>query len=77
MTSQYPPKQTALEAYEANQAKIQKLLQEIKAGLEAHDKNCHPRHHWGHVGDLTYIATELQEINNRLHRVGEYAEVAT
>lgn len=68
----YPLNQTALEAYEEHQAKIQKLLRQITLGIEAHDKNCHPRHHWGHVGDLASIEETLQDISDRLHGEGEY-----
>jgi molecular chaperone GrpE (heat shock protein) len=67
---------TALEAYEEKQAEIEKLLKQIKAGLLKHDRGCNPRHHWGHVGDLNEIESELRNIRNRLLREGEYAEAA-
>jgi hypothetical protein len=69
----YPPKQTALEAYEEHQARIQGLIKQISAGIEAHDKKCHPRHNWGHVGDLASIEETLRDISDRLHSEGEYA----
>lgn len=69
--------QTALEAYEEKQAEIEKLLLQIKAGLLAHDRDCTPRHHWGHVGDLSRIANELSDIRDRLHGTGEYEKPLT
>ena len=66
--------QTALEAYEEKQAEIEKLIRQIKNGLLQHDRGCNPHHHWGHVGDLTSIAEQLQDIKDRLHRTGEYAD---
>lgn len=64
--------QTALEAYEDKQAEIERLLKQIKEGLLKHDRGCTPRHHWGHVGDLTSIAEQLTDIKDRLHQTGEY-----
>ena len=61
----------ALEAYEAKQAEIEKLLKQIKAGLLQHDRGCTPRHHWGHVGDLNQIVSELSDIRDRLHGKSE------
>jgi len=69
----------ALEQYETAQIKIKRLLKQIEAGLEKHDRKTSGQggHHWGHVGDLNRIAGELEEINNLLHSKGEYAEVLT
>ncbi len=69
-------KTTALEEYEAKQDEIEKLLKQIKAGLQAHDRRASGQggHHWGHVGDLTKIAGDLQDISDRLHGKGEYAK---
>lgn len=64
--------QTALEAYETKQAEIEKLLKQIRAGLLAHDRECTPRHNWGHVGDLNSIVSDLTDVRDRLHGVGEY-----
>ena len=65
----------SLEKYEEKQAEIEKLLREIKAGLQVHDRNASGQggHHWGHVGDLNRIVGELQDISDRLHGKGEYA----
>ena len=62
----------ALETYEAKQAEIEKLLKQKRAGLLAHDRGCTTRHHWGHVGDLNNIVSELSDIRDRLQGVGEY-----
>lgn len=69
---------TALEAYEARQAEIQRLLKQIEDGLEKHDRraSCIAGHHWGHVGDLISIADTLQDLSDRLHLTGEYSKTA-
>lgn len=68
-------KQDSLKEYEAKQKEIRKLLKQIEAGLEKHDRNASSEggHHWGHVGDLASIASTLTEIKDRLHGTGEYA----
>ncbi len=70
--------QTALSEYETKQAEIKKLLKQIEAGLEKHDRKASSRggHNWGHVGDLNSIADTLTDIKDRLHETGEYAETA-
>ena len=70
-------KNDPLKEYEKQQARIQKLLKQIEAGLLKHDRDASGPggHHWGHVGDLTSMADTLQDIKDRLHQTGEYAEV--
>lgn len=70
--------QTALEAYKEKQAEIKKLLAQITAGIEAHDRRASSKggYHWGHVGDLTDIAAKLTDIKDSLHGTGEYATPA-
>ena len=70
-----PVEDTALEAYEAKQAEIRKLLKQIEDGLQRHDRRASSLigHHWGHVGDLVSIAETLTDIKDRLHLTGEYA----
>ena len=70
--------QTALNEYEKKQEEIQKILKQIAAGLEKHDRAASGLggHNWGHVGDLTDIVTTLQDIKDRLHQTGEYAQAA-
>jgi hypothetical protein len=63
---------TALEAYKEKQAEIEKLLQQIKDGLLAHDRAQVNGHNWGHVGDLASIKETLIDIRDRLHGAGEY-----
>jgi len=69
-------KENALKVYEEKQAEIEKLLKQIAAGLQAHDRRASGQggHHWGHVGDLTDIEVELREISDRLNGRGEYAK---
>jgi len=69
---------TSLKEYEKRQAQLKKLLKQIEAGLEKHDRDASKDggHHWGHVGDLASIVEILTDIKDRLHRTGEYAEVA-
>lgn len=68
----------ALLNYEDRKEEIQKLLKEIAAGLEEHDRKASLSggHHWGHVGDLNQVAEELSDIRNKLMGKGEYAEPA-
>lgn len=71
-------RENALMQYEAKQAEIKKLLRQIEAGMQKHDRNASRDpggHHWGHVGDLMSIAETLTDLRDRLHGTGEYAEV--
>jgi len=65
-----------LEDYEAEQARIQKILKQIATALIVHDKMASGQggHHWGHVGDLRHAESQLEEIRNRLMGTGEYAK---
>jgi hypothetical protein len=69
----------SLMKYEEKQAEIKKLLKQIEAGLEKHDRDASGNggHHWGYVGDLSSIADTLTDLRDRLHRTGEYAEVVS
>jgi hypothetical protein len=69
-------KQQALLKYEDQKGEIKRLLQQIKTGLEEHDRNASLEggHHWGHVGDLNRIESELRDIRDRLMSEGEYAK---
>lgn len=71
--------ETPLQAYEAAQEEIRRLLKQIEAGLEAHDKRASANaggHTWGHVGDLNGITQTLKDIKDRLHVSGEYKKIA-
>ena len=67
----------SLAQYEKRQAEIRKLLKQIEAGLEKHDRKASGQggHHWGHVGDLADIAATLVDLKDRLHQTGEYAKI--
>ena len=66
----------SLKEYEAEQARIKKLLKQIETSLVVHDHNASGLggHHWGHVGDLRHAAGNLEEIRNFLMGTGEYAK---
>jgi hypothetical protein len=66
----------SLQKYEEKQAEIEKLLKQIAAGLQAHDRRASGQggHHWGHVGDLNYVAGQLREVSDMLNGKGEYAK---
>ncbi len=69
---------SAVKTYEDKQAEIRKLLKQIEAGLQKHDRSASGQGgiNWGHVGDLTSIASTLTELKDRLHLSGEYSEAA-
>jgi hypothetical protein len=70
-------KANSLKEYKAEQARIKKLLKQIEAGLEKHDRNASSNpggHHWGHVGDLGHVAANLEELRDFLMGTGEYAK---
>jgi hypothetical protein len=64
----------ALKEYEQKQAEIAKLLKQITAGMQKHDRDasCQGGHNWCHVGDLASIAETLTGIRDQLHHTGEY-----
>ena len=64
----------ALKTYEEKQAAIKKLLKQIDHGLEKHDRERTEAINWGHVGDLTYIEEQLQQVKDMLYRTGEFAK---
>lgn len=68
-------RENSLQKYEEKQAHIKKLLKQIETSLIVHDRMASGPggHHWGHVGDLTRIEGELQDIRDRLMGIGEYA----
>ena len=65
----------ASETYKTRQKNIALLIAKIKAGLDAHgeEQSQHPRD-WGYTGDLAAIEATLQDLSDRLHGEGEYAE---
>lgn len=68
--------QNALTEYEKKQIIIKKLLKQIEAGLEKHDRKASKQggHHWGHVGDLDHIEEQLTEARDFLMGTGEFAK---
>jgi hypothetical protein len=69
-------KASSLKEYEAEQVRIKKLLKQIEVGLEKHDRKASGQggHHWGHVGDLGHVASDLEELRDFLMGIGEYAK---
>jgi len=63
--------QTSTERYQEQQAEIAELLKQIQMGLAQHDRSASQKN-WGHVGDLTSIASTLTDLRDRLHGIGEY-----
>ena len=75
MTTQTKP--TALDAYMAAHADALALVERIHAAIENHDISPAPEQiHWGHVGDIAEIRSQLQAISDRLFLEGEYAPEA-
>lgn len=70
--------ESLLERYELTQDEIRKLLRQIEAGLEAHDKRASSNggHNWGHVGDLSHVKDILNDVKDKLHLTGEYKKIA-
>ena len=68
--------ENSLTEYEAEQARIKKLLKQIETSLVVHDHNASGLggHHWGHVGDLRHVAGNLEELRDFLMGTGEYAK---
>ena len=72
-----PTKRTALDAYLENHTAALELAERITAAIENHDTDPIPEQiHWGHVGDIAEIRSELQAISDRLFAEGEYAPEA-
>lgn len=66
-------RENALMKYEAVQAEIEALLKEINTGLLLHDEQAKAKGvNWEHAGDLSRIRSELADIRDRLHGMGEY-----
>ena len=70
-------KRTALQAYMENQTVALALIERIHEAIENHDDAPAPEQiHWGHVGDIAEIRSQLQAISDRLFLEGEYAPEA-
>jgi hypothetical protein len=70
-------KRTALQAYMENQTAVLALVERIHEAIENHDTDPTPEAiHWGHVGDIAEIRSELQALSDRLFFEGEFAPQA-
>ena len=66
-------KPTALDAFLAAKAEIDTILERLTA-LSADLFATNPDEiHWGHVGDLGRLKTQLQDIADRAFHEGEYS----
>jgi hypothetical protein len=66
--------QTALDAFIARKAEIDRMLTRIQ-GLSDDHFNIRPDDvHWGHVGDLAYHAEQLRRITDSAFHEGEHAD---
>jgi len=67
-------KQTAFDAFMARKAKIDVMLERLKALSDDHF-DCAPDNiHWGHVGSLAYYAELLKRITDSAFKEGEHAD---
>ena len=55
-----------MKEYHENQKKARALLKEIETGLDRHEGLVGDRINWGHVGDLSYVVGQLEEIKSFL-----------
>jgi len=69
---------TAAGEYKQRHDDVHRLMAGISKGLAAHSENASKQGgiHWGHVGDVTSIHRQLQDIHDRLHAQGEYSKGA-
>jgi hypothetical protein len=64
---------TALEAFLAAKAGIDRNLARLKALSDDHFEADPEALNWGHVGDLQRLLAGLQDLTDRVGREGEYA----
>lgn len=64
----------AVAALIARKAEIDDMLARLQNLSDEHFHTNPDDIHWGHVGDLTDMATKLSEITDRAFGEGEYAE---
>lgn len=66
-----PEIQTAFKTHKANiLAQLDTIEKYIKANANYDLKTIH----WGHVGDLAYMESQLKDLVDRINGTGEYAE---
>jgi len=54
-------------AYNTAVADACSALEQLKAGLTAHAKDQQAGGNWGHVGDMTHLAAQLQQLAGQLN----------
>ena len=68
-----PDNRTALEAFIANKAEIDTMLERLKALSDEHFGVSPDDINWGHVGTLAHYAELLRQITDAAFKEGEYA----
>ena len=66
----------ALDIFVGNLTEISAILARLQSAVDDHLEIAPEGVNWGHVGDTAQIASQLQEICDRLFHEGEYAEPA-
>ena len=64
----------ALDAFIAAKAKIDVMLERLKALSDDHFETHPDEIHWGHVGTLNHYRDRLREISDAAFKEGEHAE---
>ena len=66
-------KRTALDAFIEHKARIDEMLERLKAASADHFETNPDDIRWGDAGFLADIASDLQHITDRVFKEGEYA----
>lgn len=66
-------KRTALDAFIEHKARIEAMLERLQAASADHFETNPETLNWADVGSLSDIASDLQNITDRVFKEGEYA----
>lgn len=68
-------KESSRKKYEEKRERALKLLKHIERALKNADQEAREKNniHWGHVGSMSHIERQLQDIEHMLTNTGEYA----
>lgn len=70
-------KRTALDAFIEHKARIDEMLERLKAASADHFETNPDDIRWGDAGFLADIANDLQHITDRVFKEGEYSQENT
>ena len=59
--------------YKQHHARVKDLLKKIGSAADTHKANVQGNSHYGHVGDMSSFANQLQDLHDRMAMQGEYA----